>query len=48
MVGDFGLDGDDRHRVRKALEARPDAMGPVRSSLRAQSRVYSRPDAGAY
>lgn len=45
VVGDFGTDGDGRHRVWKTLQARPNALVPVRSSLRSQSRVFGRPKA---
>lgn len=47
VMGDFGLEGDSRHRVWKVLQARPNAVVPVRSSVRQYSRVHGRPEANA-
>lgn len=47
VMGDFGLDGDSRHGVWKTLQALPNAVVPVRSSVRAHSRLQGRPDANA-
>ncbi|MBT2474040.1 hypothetical protein J7E68_05485, partial [Microbacterium sp. ISL-103] len=47
VMGDFGLEGDGRHRVWKALQARANAVVPVRSSLRAHPRMWGKPAADA-